>query len=66
MQRPQGLPLGKRFIRRVRGLPGALEIAHHHGIEVAVETLDAFDIEVGQFPRTDRLVADLPRQLARR
>jgi len=46
---------GERRIGCLGGGTGALEVAHHHRIKLAVERLDAGDEVVGQFQRGDFL-----------
>ena len=60
-QRP---PLGKRLVRTICLRPGAVEVAHHHRIDLSIKTLDAFDIEIGQLAGADLLVANLFGQFA--
>ena len=57
-------PFRKRLVRTIRRRPGAVEVAHHHRIDLSIKTLDAFDIEIGQLAGADLLVANFFGQFA--
>jgi hypothetical protein len=51
-------------IRLPRRFPGAREVAHRHGVEIAIKSLNPGDELVGQFKRRDLLLQQGLRQFA--